>query len=433
MIFGQSYQIVFIKQWGIIAQLLALRFYQPSYKLRKTIWQWFYLPGLASGIKIPGLLTMLNSYRNLALRNLTLFICFLIFILAPVISCFAENPDSLIYKKDLLLSVRYHHGLLFPMHASMTYFTKENINGLEIRAGRTFVNIKPDRPPEIGIGYFFSNNGNRDVYGYTNAAYFFFNSNFFKNSSPVYLEQSISVGISYLNKIFDARENYFNRAIGSHLNIFFIYSISARVKINNNLLFTFGPSVAHSSNGNITQPNNGINLVTANAGLTWKIREATNINLINSPPNIQYKKNRYFFLFSGGIRQISRYFPERYFTSTTLAEYSRRISRTLAFGGGIDFFYDPTEGRETFINGPRIENLVPWHAGMHLSCEIIWGDLSFILQPGYKIITPSAQSFYSFNRIGLRYYLNKNYILNYSLKSHKFAADYFELGVGYMF
>ena len=208
---------------------------------------------------------------------------------------------------------------------------------------------------------------------------------------------------------------------------------SARVKLNNDLFFTFGPSVAHSSNGNFSQPNNGINLVTANAGLTWKIREATNINLINLPPNIQYKKNRYFFLFSGGIRQISRYFPERYFTSTTLAEYSRRISRTLAFGGGLDFFYDPTEGRETFINGPNVENLVPWHAGMHLSCEIIWGDLSFILQPGYKIITPSAQSFYSFNRIGLRYYLDKNFVLNFSLKSHKFAADYFELGIGYMF
>ncbi len=399
----------------------------------RTKKHWYYLQGFASGLKIREQLPVFRNFGKKNHWNLTSYIYSLILVLAPLSTCFAKNPDSLVNKKDLLLSVRYHHGFLFPMASFMTYFTKENINSVDIRAGRTFVNINPVRPPEIGIGYFFSNNGNKDVFGYTNAPYFFFNSILFKKYSAFYLEQSTSIGISYLNKKFDITNNYFNRAIGSHLNVFILLSLCARVKINNNLFLTLGPSIAHSSNGNITLPNYGINLISTSAGLIWQIQEGTNNKSIITPQIFVNKKNRYIFLFSGGIRQISWYFPERYFTSTTLAEYSHQISKSWALGIGLDFFYDPTEGEEAYINGPHVENPVPWHAGMHLSGEIFWGNLSFILQPGYKIITPSEQKYNSFNRIGLRYYLNNKYVLNYSLKSHAFAADYFELGVGYIF
>ena len=83
--------------------------------------------------------------------------------------------------------------------------------------------------------------------------------------------------------------------------------------------------------------------------------------------------------------------------------------------------------------GVSIENIVPWHGGIHLSYERIWNKLSIIIQPGYKIITPSEQFFYQFNRVGIRYRTDSNIILNYSIKAHKFAADFIEFGVGYVF
>ena len=196
-----------------------------------------------------------------------------------------------------------------------------------------------------------------------------------------------------------------------------------------------GPSIVHMSNGNLKQPNYGLNLINARFGLGYRFNAK---NIEAHPLSDQhlidgtFQKNRYSFVISGGERQISRRLPEKHAVSSLVFDYSRRIAFNQALGIGLDFVYDPTEGREVYVVGARIDPIVPWYGGVHLSWERIFGSLSIILQPGYKIITPSQHYYYQFNRAGIRYHLKNGLVLNYSIKAHKFAADFIEFGLGWM-
>jgi Lipid A 3-O-deacylase (PagL) len=337
--------------------------------------------------------------------------------------------------QELKLNAFTHHGYLFPHHKSMTYFTNDDINAFEFSVSRSYQEYNPSHPPDLGLGLYRSNLGNDQVYGKATAAFFNISSEYLKNRCCFYFGTSTSFGISYISKHFDIDENYSNRAIGSHLNAFFVFSFDLKADIGDQWTLSAGPSIVHMSNGNLKQPNYGLNLINARFGLGYRFNVAnieahplTYPQLTEDP----FQKNRYSIVFSGGERQISRQLPENHLVSSLVLDYSRRITYNQALGIGIDFVYDPTEGREVYVVGARIDPIVPWHGGIHLSWERIFGPLSIILQPGYKIITPSEHYYYQFNRVGIRYHLKNGLVLNYSIKAHKFAADFFEFGLGWM-
>lgn len=367
------------------------------------------------------------------MKHFVIYILLLLMGLQIRENCFAQDVKSSFFKLPEQITTYYHHGYLFPHHPSMAYFTSENINGFEIIGSKYFPSINPVRPPEIGLGYYFSNLGDREVYGLAHGIYMMLGGDFFRDKSSFYLQQNFSFGISYNTEHFDIEENYSNRAIGSHLNTFFILSMNMKIKLGQNLILSAGPSLVHMSNGNIKRPNFGLNLINTRVGITLKLNpeKISSKNEFFEP--VEYEKNRYLILFSGGVRHQSRLIPKYFPVGTFVAEYSRRLNLNQALGIGIDLIYDPTEGQELYVTGAHVENIIPWHGGIHLSYERIWNKLSIILQPGYKIITPSDHYFYQFNRVGFRYRLNNNIILNYSIKTHRIAADFIEFGVGYCF
>ena len=361
----------------------------------------------------------------------------LIFIL--IIDAFAMQGQSKVTKDSMSrnsyvnISAGYNHGYLYPHHPSINYFTKENINGISLIASRSFPEINRKRPPEIGMGYYFSNLGNQDVFGNVHGLYFDIGGDFFRTLSPVYIRQSTAFGMSYNTKVFDIHNNYFNRSVGSHINSFFIISLFLQAELGDNIKLFAGPSVVHMSNGNIKMPNYGLNLFTTKVGITYKLQTHKDLWPNEIIVKDEFAKNRFLIIGSGGVRQVSRSIRERFLAASLLTDYSRRVHTNQAFGAGLDLIYDPVEGRETNVTGDVIENFVPWHVGAHLSWQRIWNRFSICLQPGYKIITYSDQKSYQYNRLAIRYQLNNNILLNWSLKSHKIRADFIEFGVGYMF
>ncbi len=342
------------------------------------------------------------------------------------------NPDSSSAPPHNI-TFAYHHGYLFPHHRLVTYFTEEYINGFNITLSRYMPGIKLLNPPEMGGGYYFSNLGSREIYGYAHGVYFYVARDFLKNQSPFNLQSTMNIGASYNTKHWDLSENYSNRNIGTHVNIFFMYSLNLKVKVSERILVSAGPVLVHTSNGNIKQPNFGLNLLNTHFSMTCLIDPKNKKTALPVRQITDFNKNRFLFIASGGVRQLSHRIPDYFAVGSLLTGYSRRINPYLALGLGTDFIYDPTEGREMYVTGVRVENLIPWHVGVHLSYERIWDHLSFILNTGYKVITPSGHFNYQYNRIGVRYRFDNNLLLNYSLKSHKIVADFIEFGVGYVF
>ena len=346
--------------------------------------------------------------------------------------CFSMVPDSINLKQPRNISISYLHGYLYPHHRLVTYFTKEYINGFDITFSRHMPALNPLHPPEIGGGYYFSNLGSKEIYGYAHGIYVFIARDYFRFKSPVYLQQSIGTGASYNTKHFDINDNYSNRLIGSHLNIFFIYSLNLKAVIGKHLLFSAGPIFVHTSNGNIKQPNFGLNLVSTNFGLTYLMDRKNSPGYLPVQYKSDFRRNRYIFVLSGGVKELSHRIPKDYKVGSLLADYTRRLNSNLALGMGMDFIYDPTEGMAVYVTGAHIDNIVPWHIGAHLTFERIWGHFSLVINSGYKIINPSEKFNYQYNRVGIRYRFKNHFVLNYTLKSHKIVADFLEFGVGYI-
>jgi hypothetical protein len=367
------------------------------------------------------------------MRPYSFVIVFLIFGLNTSSLCFSMSADSIYEKNTGNISISCYHGYLFPNHRLVTYFTDEYINGFDITFCRYMPEIKPVNPPEMGGGYYFSNLGSKEIYGYVHGLYFYIARDFLKNKSPFYFQSNMNIGASYNTKHYDISENFSNRNIGSHVNIFFMYSLNLKARISKRMLISVGPTLIHTSNGNIKQPNLGLNLVNTGFNMTYSLDRKSRKAALPLPGLAEFKKNRYLFLLCGGIRQLSYRIPEYFAVGSFNTEYSRRINPYLALGLGLDFIYDPTEGRAIYATGAHVENIVPWHAGAHLSFERIWNHFSLILNSGYKIITPSKQYNNQYNRLGLRYRFDNHFVVNYSLKSHKFVADFIEFGVGYVF
>lgn len=348
----------------------------------------------------------------------------------PAYSSVSKN-DTLEILSSFNISSWYHHGYLFPHYPSIRFYNTDNINGFELFVSKYYPEMRHHRSTEIGAGYYYSNLGNRDIYGRVHGLYTAIGTDFLRERFPVYIQQTTAFGISYNTKRFDIQDNPFNRPVGSHLNAYIELSVILRAEIAEHLIVSAGPTLVHMSNGNIEKPNLGMNLVNTKIGLTYEINAPYPLmNKKALAPN-EFSKNSFQMILSGSIRKLSRKVPEIYLVATLVADYSRRINRYQALGAGMDIVYDHTQGSETIVIQDRLDEIVPWHIGAHLTWERFWNRFSIVLQPGYKILTFSKQEFYQYNRIGVRYCIKDVIILNWSVKTHRFSADFVEFGIGY--
>ncbi|MFN6015579.1 MAG: hypothetical protein ACK47F_12895, partial [Flavobacteriales bacterium] len=75
-----------------------------------------------------------------------------------------------------------------------------------------------------------------------------------------------------------------------------------------------------------------------------------------------------------------------------------------------------------------------YRTGIHLSQEFVYDRFSFILQEGFYIgLIDRVDNSFMYNRAMLRWKLNKNWLINISMRSHLHILDYPELGIGYYF
>jgi len=118
------------------------------------------------------------------------------------------EPDSSREKSSRNVSLGYFHGVLVPHHPVITYYNNEYINGFDLTVSRYISETKHINPPEMGAGYYFSNLGSKEIYGYAHALYFFISRDFLKNSPNLCLRSSISIGASYNTLHWDITDNY---------------------------------------------------------------------------------------------------------------------------------------------------------------------------------------------------------------------------------
>jgi len=241
----------------------------------------------------------------------------------------------------------------------------------------------------------------------------------------------IGIGAACSTEKFDVKKNYYNIAIASYLNIWFQAKSGITYKINDKYSVSAGTAFGHFSNANLSEPNLGLNFWTIYAGVNIAVSETTKRN---SEPILPFKrKNEYALIIAGGGKHTRRFAEQAYFAGSVSGEYKRVAGYKVAFGGGVDFFYDASIPDE-MLRGDisEIKNIYKLKSGMHLSQELIIGKFSIIIQEGMYIgFKDYLYKHFMYNRGIVRYKFSKHFFADIAMKTNLNILDVAEIGIGF--
>ncbi|MCK5170825.1 MAG: TonB-dependent receptor [Bacteroidales bacterium] len=361
---------------------------------------------------------------------------FIIIFIAFAFPFFVKGQLSESIKKGLYLETDFGYGFIMPHHKSIEYFVEDHIRTFDLKVTKATYGNKYwnqlFRYPYYGIGFYRSNLGNNDVYGYVNALYSYIKVPIIGASNRANLSWQFAFGASYITNYFDIEDNPQNLAIASHLNMFIDFSLQSTIPLSKQLSLTNGVRFTHVSNGKVKSPNKGLNVISGSVGLLYQLND--------KPERIQLElpqienKNEYTIVYAVGVKTKSRYEPDYYFASSLILDYNRNYSLKGKWELGTDIFFDGTN-RQYSQNTDKADiiNSDLYQLGLHAGHEWVIGHLALVINIGGYIYAPVEVLAPIYSRIGLRYRINDKFITNFTLKSHWAKASFLEWGIGYVF
>lgn len=315
------------------------------------------------------------------------------------------------------------------------------------------------RYPKAGFELFFSDFGNPTELGYNVG---FVPTLQLTNRKPkVKLIGKYGFGISYFNKPYNPISNTKNFYIGTNLTYMVTLNFLKEKKLNKNLLFTYGLSVVHGSNGHTQLPNVGINLFTAQAGIRFNKSQGTYTQqLIPQKNKLSYAVKLGLGMHEFGSTEKAIGGPK--YPSYHLSLWANKPFKYIhTWQAGLTLayytsFYDYITSQQTYTVNQKLKAFT---AIAFVGHEFIFGKFSVCAQLGlylynpffikqkqlegsWNIFSEKIEAF-STNRFGLLYYplkkrntlnkLNNQLQLGAFIKANLAQADVFEYSVGWVF
>jgi hypothetical protein len=364
----------------------------------------------------------------------------LFIILLSSVSCFKSFSQDNNVLNRIFIDGFYHYGFDVPHHDFMTYFVNEHVQGYQFNIGlHTIGNKKWQQQynyPDVGIGFYHSGLGNKEIFGHVSAIYGFYTHYFFNKDSRFNLGNRLSLGLSFIDKKFDVDTNPFNMEMSTTVNVYINYSFEGNIRLTPNLKLKLGLGLSHISNGNTKEPNKGINFFTSFAGLSYSFLspQKTEIKHIQFIPDTI--NNQFNISGTCGFKSISRFNNNTYPVYAIAFEYERKITDKSWLGLAWVNYCDKSLKQELY-NQDNTYSYKPidlYRSTIHLAYEIKMGQLSYLFQPGVYLVNKYKHYGSISNRFGLRYYFNSNVTASVIVKAHWVAiADLIEWGIGFKF
>jgi len=362
--------------------------------------------------------------------RLSALVGFFIIQLTGFSTLFAQKPAL----HQFAVTAGFHHGFIIPHRTSVESLLQKHINGLEVDIIYQTTGAKEWQRaywlPQTGISIAAWDLGNKDQLGKAVSFIPYIDFTLTRNRHVAF-DLRFGWGVCLIEKKFNIQENHKNLAIGTHFNYSIMIHPHVKWDLNERVAISTGFGLTHFSNGALTMPNLGLNLVTATGAITYSFGEKHITNSIID--SASYNKAPYWNFYAAfGIKEIYPVGGSHYLAYTLYADRSFRISRKSSFGFGTDLFFDKSDlvKIEEKTNEPA-NTPEAIKVGLHGTYELNISKLSFTVNMGgylYAKVT-TAGSFY--HRIGTRYQINDKFFACLNLKTHFGKADYVEWGLGY--
>lgn len=342
--------------------------------------------------------------------------------------------------------------------------------------------------PVIGAGLVFMDYSNSEMLGQGVALYPYMNVPLVR-TRYFNLNLKPGAGISFLNKRYsntphtpgtlsgpNSEPNQANAAIGSVVNVFLTLGGNLEIPITHGFSFTAEYAWNHVSNGSIVQPNSGINMLNAYAGLKYEPNYKNRGALVKKDiPNLPRKFN-FYITASGGVRELYYQDNKKYGIASLTFSAHHPLANWYQMGVGADVFYDgvfgainapensprvATKYKKTYIESNEFKNKIragiSWQhefivgrltAGFHFGLYLYdpiknleslkFDDNKHMIKPTekkpliYKYDINKADG-WLYTRAVAKYAITEHFFASIALKTHLQKAEFIEWGLGYKF
>lgn len=283
---------------------------------------------------------------------------------------------------------------------------------------------------EWGVAALFGNTGSKEYLGSMAALFPYINFTLLKEGR-FKSEFRAGMGTGYIQKPYDVNSNHKNVLIGSHINIFLNLLWLNHLRLSQNTSLMAGISLSHFSNANTKLPNLGLNIPALSVGINYQIKPIRNLD-----SSIKIKpvdKNQFYIHISVGTKQSPWIESNHYGIEYMESGWQHTLRTSDQYSFGLALFHDPSQEHlylDTIVT-LGITKHSPWNVGPYLSFEKRIGKFGVPVQLG-------AYLFYSevgqlFQNVGIKYYLNKNWVVGGYLLAHWGKADFMHFGFDYLF
>ena len=339
------------------------------------------------------------------------------------------------FSDNLKLQVNYHFGVALPEYEFLTYIIDDYVQSVDISLIKETIGKnywqQIFKYPEYGVSLYYSTLGNNEILGKEIALTGFFRVNFISRSRFRFYNRT-GAGFSYVSRKFDFDDNFLNVAVGSHFNMHFNFRLGVNFSLSEKIELNTGLSFDHFSNANISEPNLGLNNLSAYGGLSYRLGQKIEKKKHEIPDHIK-KFNIETFL-SIGAKHTRALTSKTFLTSSAAFEINWELLRTFRLGTGVDLFYDSSVKTQMEDDGQDYKSAYSFQSGIHLSQALVYNRCSIILQEGiYVFLLNHLNNKRMYNRLIFKYMITEYLSVRIAMKSHLHILDYPELGVGYKF
>ncbi len=257
----------------------------------------------------------------------------------------------------------------------------------------------------------------------------------------------ISTGLAWVTKPYDWWNNPGQNAIGSHWNNMTQFRLAAEARLSAHTRLLLGGSFTHFSNGGMSLPNYGINVLSGWVGATWSPKPLRKADFKAAGTSRKLGGRRLGGLLQGGFSaiQIATFDGPKYPVWSGSAAVLYRFNKLHRASFGLD--YEQNKAIYAWgLHSTRFDDEAAARQGatrlaLFLGEEFLFGDLGIQLQLGryfggkYNAFVP--KSLYS--KLSIRWYLPESIptpvrpFLGATLKTHAFTAEYIAWNLGLAF
>jgi len=349
-----------------------------------------------------------------------IYIPFLFFILAPVFG----QSNSILQKSMFSVDANFGYNL---SRVNTNYYFEESMptsfqlswqksNYLDVNS------LSKYGYADFGLTFLYHDFKDQTL-GKNFGFYAFMEYYLWRPNKKWHLSTRISLGVAYNTNPYNKTYNQKNMLFGSH----WLFPIDIGIwlkspKILRRWRLQTGFSIFHYSNGNIQSPNYGANIPSASFGLIYDLKKDS---VVLQKRKLPYSKNwQYVVFLRAGVNESdytdSGVFP--FYIPGFQVEKHLNYRHKLIIGTEFFMSYFLKELiRHEYRTMPEyhIQKIDDFkRLGVFLEHEFFYQKLGIDIGMGYYVYYPYHFESRYYNRLGVKYYYNKNFRLSYTIKTY---------------